>query len=415
MHKNLYYLQMALLLLFAYSGQAEEQTATHVDEISINPQLSLKQVLDKTLQRNPQQYSLQSREASVRARQIGANSLLPGAPAVAIIHQNDTLGSGRGERDWQAELELPVWLSEQRQRRQKVADASKSNLASSRASLQLQVAGAVRDALWDIAMNENSAQLAAQRLTSTKALAHDVERRYQAGELAKTDSMLAQQETLLAERGLVLAQAELMHARHRYSVLTGLHEIPAQFNEELSQISDYSQSALWLEYESKVALAQDERDLSQVERRENPQMLFNARSQRGAFDNAYNDSVGLKVRIPLDSEVRSAPILAAAEVALGNAMTERETVRLELDTMLHEAEHNLEVSRAELDLSKQQNAIAQESLRLARKAFQLGETDLVSLLRVQTQTQEAERAFRTRQIQVEWDIARYNQAVGVLP
>jgi hypothetical protein len=36
-------------------------------------------------------------------------------------------------------------------------------------------------------------------------------------------------------------------------------------------------------------------------------------------------------------------------------------------------------------------------------------------MRVQAQTYEAERAFTTRQIQVQWDIARYNQAVGVLP
>ena len=49
------------------------------------------------------------------------------------------------------------------------------------------------------------------------------------------------------------------------------------------------------------------------------------------------------------------------------------------------------------------------------EAFKLGETDLVSLLRVQAQANEIERAFTSRQIQLQWDIARYNQAVGVLP
>ena len=82
---------------------------------------------------------------------------------------------------------------------------------------------------------------------------------------------------------------------------------------------------------------------------------------------------------------------------------------------MHEAEHNLSVSRAELVLAGKQYEIAKESLRLAQKAFQLGETDLVSLLRVQSQTFEAERAFSTRQVQVQWDVARYNQTVGVLP
>lgn len=82
---------------------------------------------------------------------------------------------------------------------------------------------------------------------------------------------------------------------------------------------------------------------------------------------------------------------------------------------MHEAEHNLSVSRAELVIASKQFEIAKESLMLAQKAFKLGETDLVGLLRVQAQTFEAERAFTTRQVQVEWDVARYNQTVGVLP
>jgi outer membrane protein, heavy metal efflux system len=39
----------------------------------------------------------------------------------------------------------------------------------------------------------------------------------------------------------------------------------------------------------------------------------------------------------------------------------------------------------------------------------------VNLLRVQAQSFESERAYSSRQIQLKWDIARYNQAVGVLP
>jgi outer membrane protein TolC len=82
---------------------------------------------------------------------------------------------------------------------------------------------------------------------------------------------------------------------------------------------------------------------------------------------------------------------------------------------MHEAEHNLSVSRAELAIASKQYEIAKESVTLAEKSFQLGESDLVSLMRVQALTYEAERAFTTREIQLQWDIARYNQAVGALP
>ena len=233
--------------------------------------------------------------------------------------------------------------------------------------------------------------------------------------MAKTDFMLAQQETLRAEREQLRAEAEVMHARHRYSLLTGLHELPSSYIETQSSLEDYSHSSIWMEAESKLDLAETERNLAQIESHENLQVLLNMRRTQGAFDNLSNDSVGLRLRIPFGGDTRAAPIKAAAEMGVGYALTEREKLRTALEAMMHEAEHNLSVSRVELTIATKQYEIAKESAKLAQKAFSLGETDLVSLLRVQAQTYDTERAFTTRQIQLQWDIARYNQVVGVLP
>ncbi len=412
------YLAVILLLLiplFAVAEAPVQHDGGHLDELKVNASLQLHDVLEKTVARNPMQATLQSRDSVVNAKNVVAHAMLPSSPAVSVVHQNDVLGSGRGEREWQAELELPVWLPNQRSNRLKVADATQSNVTAGRESLKLQVAGLLRDALWDVAVNENNHALAINKFELASKLQHDVEKRYQAGEMAKTDAMLAQQETLRAEKEQLRAEAELMHARHRYYLLTGLREIPASFEEPQSSLEDYSQSSIWAEAQSKVGLAETERNLAQVESHENLQVLVNMRSTKGAFDNTSNESVGVKVRIPFGGETRSAPIKAAAELGVGHALTERETLRTALETMMHEAEHNLSVSRVELTIVSKQFEIAKESARLAQKAFQLGETDLVSLIRVQAQTYEAERAFTTRKIQVQWDIARYNQAVGVLP
>jgi len=391
------------------------QHVDHFDELVVNPGLHLSEVLEKAYARAPMQASLQSRDVMVSARNRVANALLPSAPAVNLIHQNDAIGSGRGERDWQAELELPVWLPKQRDNRMKVAEAIQASTGATRQSLKLQVAGQLREAVWNIAVNENSLSLALNKLQVAKKLQSDVDKRYRAGELAKTDAMLAEQETLRVEKEKVRAEAELMHARHRYYVLTGLRELPANYAEKQSDLEDYSQSPVWLEAQSKVGLAETERDLAQVESHENMRVLLNMRSSKGAFDTTANDSVGVHVRVPFGGEASAAPVRAAAEVVVGNALTEREAMRFELEAAMHEAEHNLSVSRAELTIAAKQHEIARESLTLAQKAFRLGETDLVSLLRVQAQSFEAERAFTTRQIQVQWDIARYNQTVGVLP
>ncbi len=400
------------------SSQSRQQSTydvDHLDELKINPGLSLSEVLEKAYARAPMQASLQSRDVMVSARNRVANAMLPSTPALSVTHQNDAIGSGRGERDWQAELELPIWLPKQRDNRLKVAEATQLTTNAGRQSLKLQVAGQVREALWDIAFNDNNLSLAANKMQLANKLQADVEKRYHAGELAKTDVMLAEQETLRAEKEKLLAEAELMHARHRYYLLTGLRELPASYEEKQSSLEDYSQSSIWLEAQTKVELAETERDLAQVESHENMQVMLNVRNIKGAFDTTSNDSVGVKLRIPFGGEARAAPIRAAAEVGVGNAVAERETLKFELEAAMHEAEHNLSVSRSELTIAAKQFEIAQESLKLAQKAFQLGETDLVSLLRVQAQNFEAERAFTTRQIQVQWDIARYNQTVGVLP
>ncbi len=412
-----FWLAITVLLSTANIALAEpvQHEGDHYDELKVNPNLQLSEVFEKTFARNPMQASLHSRDSVVSAKKLVANALLPTAPALSLLHQNDVVGSGRGEREWQAEVELPVWLPNQRNNRLKVADASQSSVIASRESVKLHVAGQLREALWDIAMNDNILALALNKLEVANNLQRDVEKRHQAGEMAKTDVMLAQQETLRAEKEKLRAEAEVMHARHRYYLLTGLRELPASYTEKQSVLEDYSQSSIWLEAESKVGLAETERNLAQVESHDNLQVLFNLRSTKGAFDNVANDSVGVKVRIPFGGETRAAPIKAAAELGVGNALSERETLKYALEAAMHEAEHNLSVSRAELVIANKQFDIAKESVRLAQKAFQLGESDLVSLLRVQAQTFEAERAFTTRQIQVQWDIARYNQTVGVLP
>ncbi len=416
MNKTIRHACLLACLLFQSIAVAEtSEVSQHEDVLVISPTLTLHKVLQKTIERQPQQASLQSKNFNVQAKEMMAKSLLPHAPAVSLYHQNDTIGSGRNERDWQAELELPVWLPKQRDARERVAALSAQNLSADRESLSLHAAGLLRDAVWDIAINRNEVSLYSQKMTQAKRLEADISKAFRAGELAKTDLMLVQQDTLLAQKNLVRAEAELMHARFRYTLLTGLNEIPESIEEKQSELDSFEQSPLWLAAESKVILAHGERDLTQVEKRENMQVILNARSSQGAFDNQYNQSVGVRVRIPLDSVVRSAPMQAASELAVGEAMSQRETLRYALEAAMHEAEHNLSVSKRELEIASQQLEIAKKSAELAQKAYTLGELDLTSLLRIQSQTFEIERSYSSRQLQVKWDVARYNQAVGVLP
>lgn len=387
----------------------------HIDVLQDNHGLSMADVLNKAMVRAPQQASLAAQKHAVQAKNTVANSYLSASPSISVLHQNDTLGSARHERDWQAQLALPLWLPQEKSNAKNVAEFSISHWEANADNLRLWVAGKLREAVWNVALNRNLVALFQQKQTMAEQLNATVAKQYQAGDVAKTDLMLMQQEVLQAQKRLVDAKAMLMHAHFDYSQLTGLHEIPATFKEALSPLESYQASPLWQFALAKVALAQSERDLSIVQRRNHPQLVLNARTSQGAFDTQYNQSVGVQFQFPLDTAVSRAPRLAAAEQVLGEAISERNRIRYALETALHEAEHNLLVSRQWFVLAEQQALLARTSATLADKAYQLGEIDLMRLLRIKAQAFEAEKSYITQQITVQRDIARYNQAVGVLP
>lgn len=404
-----------LLLSMLFIAQAQAEAPAHDDDLTPSQLLSLHQVLEQTIARYPDTRLLDAKRIEIEARAKHARGPLPFAPAVGFRNQNDVITSGRGEREWEADVELPFWLPGQRAAREAIAQDAQQGYTDAQDNLALQVAGLLRDAVWDIAMTAHQATLAVSRHETALALLNDVERRFKAGDLAKTDVMLAQNEAYQAETARIRADAEVKHAQFRYKMLTGLKTIPTQLTETKSIKTLDEQHPSLRDAAKKVLVANDERNLVQVERRENPAFYFSARSQRGAFDNQANESLGFKVRIPLDSATRSAPLIANAEMNLARNQSEEMRLRYALETAFHEAEHNLEVTQAELEVVARQQANAQESLRLAKKSFALGESDLVNLLRVQALAYEAERALRQREIQLQWDTARFNQAVGDLP
>lgn len=256
-----------LPFIFSASIGLAAEDDVHKDVLHVNPSLSLKDVLNETIKRQPQQANLNSQQYGVSAKQALADSFLPDAPAITILHQNDRLGSSRNERDYQATLELPLWLPNQREARAKVAELSALNLDASQSALAIQTAGLLREAIWDVTFNENELALTEAKYQSALALEGKVSKSYQAGQAAKTDWLLAQQDSLEASKNKLLAQAELMHARFRYKLVTGLNQIPEHFSEEKSSLDNYEQSPVWLAILTKVHYAEEQRNLANIEKK----------------------------------------------------------------------------------------------------------------------------------------------------
>lgn len=390
--------------------------AVHSDSLQTSKQLSLHAIVEHTFERHPNLQVLTARIQEAEALSKAANTLLAGSPAVILRHQTDQLGSRGGLREWEAGLEMPLWFPAQKAARQYLAGQAQQNVPIAKTALSLLIAGQVREYLWEIAWQKNLLALSAQEMNAAKAIENKVRRRFELGELARTDLLLAQEDSLRKQTALLSVQTEVQHAQKRYELFTGLKQIPESYQEKLSTLEEIGLEHPFLnQAQSKVLHAQAQVQLSRAERRENPQVLLGMRRERSNAPEAYQDSIGLSVRIPLGSEAHAATRITAAERIQAELQSERDLLKRELEIALHEAGHMLNTYRETLVLAKQQHQLAQENLRLTRQAFEMGEADLVSLQRVQALAFAAERTALQQNLAVQRAISRYNQAVGVLP
>ena len=416
MFKPLHMMCILLLTFMINTPFVLADDMQHEDELMISNTLTLHDLVEKALPNYPNSQLLAAKKLQLQARQTQAKSLLPGSVAIILRNQNDQLLSRNGETEWEAGVEFPLWLSGQRKAREAIANIASQNLSADAQYLRLQLAGMVRDALWDNQLMQGLADIAKAKHEAASQLQRDIEKRVTLGDMAQKDLLIAQTETLQAESERIYAEAEVQHAKFRYKNLTGLSMIPAEFTEVKSAKETVQEAhPALMDANIKIDLSAEQRNLVRIENRDNPTLTIGTRSLRGANDTQYNNSLGITVRIPLQSATRNAPHQAAAEMQYVENQAHLSQLKLLLAAAMHEAEHNLEVGEMQLNVLSKQNTIAQQSLSVTRKAFQLGELDLSDLMRVQAQAFNAERALKNQQIQQLWNTARYNQAVGELP
>jgi outer membrane protein TolC len=281
------------------------------------------------------------------------------------------------------------------------------------------VAGLVRSAIWDIALQELRLQQAEIDMRAAQQLANDITRRVQAGDLAQTDALLIQTDVLKKRSALTLAEAEVMHARKRYTSLTQSTKIPANYHESLSQVKEIESSHPALQaIQNLIERKQAELEALNLVGSGQTTVAVGVNSDRPSNrDSRSNntESFNVGVTIPFGGQAHLDPQLAALNVEINQFRAKRDQLFRDLEQNHHEAEHNLEINEAELAVANELNTVAQKHLTLTQLSFKVGEIDLIDLLKIQSQTQLAALAAKERALVQERDYALYNQAVGVLP
>jgi outer membrane protein TolC len=345
-----------------------------------------------------------------------ASSLLADDPAVTLRHENDAWTDSNGFRSWEGGLDLPLWLPGQRGRRGEVASATDLEADAVGRLQYWRVAGEIRDLLWSLGIAETELALARQAEDSAAVLENDVDKRFRAGELARTDLIMAQKETLARQSERVAAQAALDTLVQQYRTWTGLTELPVDIEETAAKTEQIAEDHPALAAAGLgVARARARRNQVQGEKRANPVLTLGGKSERPVSGASYDTSLTVELHVPLGTKSQAAVKTADAERDLTQASIELAGVKRDLDTGLQNARVERDTAGRSLQLAQRQQALAAEGLRLTQRAFELGESDLFTLLTARAQALSAQRDVRLRRLELGRATARYNQALGVIP
>ncbi len=416
--KSLIGITFVIGLAVTVSADAEELMIEHLDELVIDDRLTLRQVVDTTFERYPQNALISAFQEESKALEQRSSSWIAGYPMIYLQYIDDALlGRDDGITNVQSGYQVPLWMWGQKAASQKITEESKQAAEHYIVALKHEVAGLVRDALWTLRLMENRRELARQIYEVAEKLTAVVRRRVELGDLARADELLAESDQLEKKTALVQAEAEVMHARKAYQNLTRMNRAPKRLEEMLSKLKGLDERHPSLAASSaSVERAQAEVEFTRLSKQGNqPTILVGTDSTQIDRQGSFGTGTNIVLQVPIGGDDWHAPQVAQANLTLNEKIVQRETLRRQLEKALHEAQHTLEVDRAALDIAERRKAIAETQISMSRIAFEAGEVALIDYLKIQSGAQSAIRDAAERAILVQKDTSVYNQVVGVMP
>ncbi len=406
---------LVLLFISVLAIAAEERLVQHDDPIKINPQLTLSKLVDLTLQKYPDHALTQALAIEAKALQQRGNQWLSASPQISFRYQDDIVVDNTGLREIESELTLPLWNWGQRTAGQKLATQANASLDKQQAALRLQVAALVREALWDMALEDIRYQQADAILKTSAQLLEKIKRRVELGDLPRFDLLLAQGDDLEKQSQLVQAEAEMMHARERYYNLTQTFDLPVNYSEIQSNIQVVDNHPVLQALNTLIEREKSNLEWVKAKGSGQPVITLGGKSERGSRANNDIESISMAISIPFGGTAHLAPQIATVNIGLSKIIAQRGHLYRKLKGDLHEIKHQLEVNHTELELAMKLEKIAQAHLEMAQFGFAEGEINLLDLLKIQTKSHNAKRHAKEHQVMLQRNISLYNQVVGVQP
>ncbi|MBI2308535.1 MAG: TolC family protein [Rhodocyclales bacterium] len=378
---------------------------------------TLRDAVDAAWARQPAAQALTARQDEFAARRDAADSLLSGAPAATLANRNDRLQRHTGQSEWEAGIALPLWLPGYQARTLALIERERESFAALVEEARWRLAGEVRESWWQTRLAANERELAARRADAALQLVADVDRRVRAGDLPRIDLNQARAAEAAADAALAEADARAHRAARAFLALTGHPELPSPAGmEETRREADPGAAHPRLApLERAIAAARARLQVASRNVRDLPELAFGLRRERALDGAAWENSTSVEIRIPLATDARNRPRIAAANAELIEAEAQLPYEQARIEAERDAAGHELARAAEAAGRAETRRALAAETQREYARAFALGNIDLPQRLRIEADSFDAELAAARARIEAARAVSRYHQAIGVLP
>ncbi|MFC5460531.1 TolC family protein [Massilia niabensis] len=375
---------------------------------------TLRQAVESAWQRAPAARTLEARQDEVSAGRANARSWLATSPTLGLSQRADRGASERDQRESEISVSSSIWLPGQKSARETLAARSTDEVTAHLGATRLAVAGMVRNRMWEAAAARVRLEEKQDHLHHLEGLSDEVRRRVKAGDLARSDGLLAQQEVLAARIEVSNARTGASEVLARYRVATGLSALPALEPEPLHH------TATPIDTRLAAAQASEERAraalrLAAANRSAPPTIALSVRREDERLLREPVNSIGVSLQIPIGTAARNRTVEAQARTVIATAAAEAAEVQANAEADIEIAKERLANVRAALDTALERAAALHEHTALFEKAFRVGERGLAELLRSRALTHEADVAVAQQKVALGHAHAQLNQALGILP
>jgi cobalt-zinc-cadmium efflux system outer membrane protein len=386
--------------------------------------LTLKQTFEAAWERQPEAASQTARRDAAEAARRAASSWSAEPAALEVATKTDRLNSNAGGREYEVAVAVPLWLPGERARTGELAEVERGALDAKLQAARLRVAASVREAWWALQRARLEEALARDRVANARQLAADVAKRMRAGDLARSDQFQADSAVAQAEATLAEASAGRQAASLSLRALAGVQlaegapdaidaePMPA-VPEDLREVDTRHPEVADLL--ARAAVSQKVAELAAVQTRANPELMVGTTRERGAFGDAYQQSITVGIRIPFGAGSRAESKVASARADALEAQGQLTLERSRLLSGIEAAQSRVVASRAQLEATEKHARLAKDVRGFFEKSFRLGESDLPTRLRVELEAVEAERQAARVRIDSAAAVSALRQALGLLP